>query len=115
MKALTDAVLYAKLAGEIDAGHPMVVATVIHKAGSVPRETGAKMLFWANGATLGSVGGGCVEAEVQSQARDILLRTHEARTMTVSLTEQAHGGTGDVCGGHMEIFLDYIDAEQGHV
>lgn len=115
MKALSDADLFATLAVEQEAGHPVVLATVIRKTGSVPRETGAKMLFWANGTTLGSVGGGCVEAEVQSHARDILLRTREPRRMTVSLTEQAQGGTGDVCGGQMEIYLDYIATEHGHV
>ncbi|HJU93502.1 MAG TPA: XdhC family protein, partial [Pyrinomonadaceae bacterium] len=42
----------------------VVVATVAHTRGSTPQQRGAKMLFFQNGEVAGTVGGGCIEAEV---------------------------------------------------
>jgi len=103
--------IFARIASEQSAGRPLVLATVIRKRGSVPRESGAKMLIWADGTAAGSVGGGCAEAEVRARAREVLLRTRHGECLTVRLTDEAQGGTGDVCGGQMELFLDYIASE----
>ena len=72
------------------------------------------MMIWADGTALGSVGGGCVESEIKSAAREVLLATHGPRTVTVRLTEREQGGTGDVCGGQMDVFLEYIPPETEH-
>jgi xanthine dehydrogenase accessory factor len=108
--------MFAVVVEEADRGRPTVLATVIERRGAAPREVGAKMLLWSNGATLGTVGGGCVEAEVRAAARQVLLETRAPRTIRVRLTERAQGGSGDVCGGEMEVFLDYIEpgGEHGH-
>ena len=106
-----DLELFGRIAEEQGAGRPLVLATVIAKSGSVPRGVGARMLIWADGTALGSVGGGCVESEIHGAAREVLLVTRQPRTVTVRLTEREQGGTGDVCGGQMEVFLDYISPE----
>ena len=111
MTTVSDLELYRTLETEHESGRPVVLATVVSRSGSVPRDAGARMLIWANGDAKGSIGGGCVEADVRKAAREILLDTCRSRTLTVRLTEQAQGGTGDVCGGTMEIFLDYFKSE----
>ena len=111
MTTHTDQEIFARVAGETAAGRPVVMATVIARRGSVPREIGAKMIFWANGEAHGSIGGGCVEARIASEARDVLLRTRTPRVVSVHLTGLPEGGTGDVCGGQMDVFLDYLQPE----
>jgi xanthine dehydrogenase accessory factor len=111
MKTATDQEIFDRIATETASGRPVVMATVIARRGSVPREVGAKMLFWANGEAHGSIGGGCVEARIASAARDVHLRTHAPQIVSVHLTEQSAGGTGDVCGGQMDVFLDFVKPE----
>jgi xanthine dehydrogenase accessory factor len=111
----TDEAIFDCIALETAAGRPLVLATVIARRGSVPREIGAKMIFWANGVAQGSIGGGCVEAKVASEARDVHLRTRGPRVVSVHLTDVPEGGTGDVCGGQMDVFLDYLKPEADDV
>jgi xanthine dehydrogenase accessory factor len=86
-------------------GERVVVATVAHTRGSTPQRRGAKMLFFANGSTAGTVGGGCIEAEVWAEAREIL-RTGRPALHKFSLTADEASEEGMVCGGTMEIFID---------
>ena len=59
-----------RLIGEANArGERVVVATVAHTRGSTPQRRGAKMLFLESGEVAGTVGGGCIEAEVWAEAR----------------------------------------------
>lgn len=111
MSSSQDLRLFERLDEEWRHGRPVVLATVIARSGSVPREEGARMVLWADGSAMGSVGGGCVEADVRSAARDVLLVTKQSKCLRVHLTELAEGGTGDVCGGTMELFLDYVSPE----
>src|SRR3712207_7185144 len=72
MSSVTRLELY-RLAGAAAArGERVVVATVAHTRGSTPQRRGAKMLFFEGGGTAGTVGGGCVEAEVWAEAREAL-------------------------------------------
>jgi xanthine dehydrogenase accessory factor len=108
---MNDLELFEELALEQKAGRPVVLATVIQKSGSVPRNTGARMIIWANGSARGTIGGGCVEAAIRVAARRIHLDSKKPETVQVHLTDLAQGGTGDVCGGHMDVFLDYLTSE----
>src|ERR1041385_4708293 len=93
-------------------GERIVVATVAHTRGSTPQRRGAKMLFFEGGRTAGTVGGGCVEAEVWAGAREAL-RTGRASLQRFSLTAEDAAEEGMVCGGTMEIFLDVWDKQEG--
>ena len=86
-------------------GERVVVATVAHTRGSTPQRRGAKMLFLANGATVGTVGGGCIEAEVWAEAREAM-RAGKSALHHFSLTADEASEEGMVCGGTMEIFID---------
>ena len=93
-------------------GERVVVATVAHTRGSTPQRRGAKMLFFEGGRTAGTVGGGCVEAEVWAEAREAL-RTGRAALHRFTLTADEASEEGMVCGGTMEIFIDVWDGNRG--
>lgn len=86
-------------------GERVVVATVAHTRGSTPQRKGAKMLFFENGETAGTVGGGCVEAEVWAEARETM-RNGKCALHHFSLTADEASEEGMVCGGTMDIFID---------
>lgn len=86
-------------------GERVVVATVAHTRGSTPQRRGAKMLFFPNGQTAGTVGGGCVEAEVWAEAR-AAMRNGEPGLHRFALTADEASEEGMVCGGTMDIFID---------
>lgn len=88
-------------------GERVVVATVADTRGSTPQRRGAKMLFFENGETAGTVGGGCVEAEVWAEAR-AAMRSGESRLHHFTLTADEASEEGMVCGGTMDIFVEVM-------
>jgi len=96
--------ILAELAGAAEAGRPVVVATIVETARSVPRHAGAKMLVYADGATSGTIGGGEVEAFVRSDALAALAEgTTRLKSYTLQDPEQGDPG---ICGGTMTIALE---------
>ncbi len=78
------------------------LATVVETSGSVPRHAGAKMVVLADGSTVGTVGGGSVEAAVSKAAMEAL-RDQKPRLIRMELEE------GDsVCGGQISVFVDPV-------
>src|SRR2546427_12089661 len=84
-------------------GRKAVLATIVQIRGSVPSFQSAKMLIRDDGSTLGSVGGGCVEAEVWTAAQDVM-RDEKSKIMTFDLTDESMAESGLICGGKGEIF-----------
>jgi xanthine dehydrogenase accessory factor len=89
-------------------GERVVMATVAHTRGSTPQQRGAKMLFFQNGQVAGTVGGGCIEAEVWAEAREAM-RSGKSQLQHFSLTADEASEEGMVCGGTMDIFVEAID------
>ncbi|MBP6016227.1 MAG: XdhC family protein [Candidatus Promineofilum sp.] len=87
---------------------PVVLAVVIRDQGSVPRHAGSKMLIYGDGRTLGSVGGGEMEARVAAAARDAL-GDGRPRVIPYSLVDPQRGDPG-VCGGNVEIYVEPYSA-----
>jgi xanthine dehydrogenase accessory factor len=97
-----------RLINEAEArGERVVVATVAHTRGSTPQQRGAKMLFFQNGEVAGTVGGGCIEAEVWAEAQ-AAMRTGKSELHHYSLTADEASEEGMVCGGTMEIFIEVL-------
>jgi xanthine dehydrogenase accessory factor len=88
-------------------GRKAALATIVQIRGSVPSFQTAKMLVRDDGSTLGSIGGGCVEAEVWATAQEVL-REEKSRMMTFDLTEDSMAESGLICGGKLEIFVEPI-------
>lgn len=86
-----------------------ILATIISRKGSAPREVGAKMLICQDGTVIGSVGGGCVESAVISKARRILVTgAKKIQIYEADMTGLQAEEDGMVCGGVEEILLEYI-------
>jgi len=90
-------------------GERVVVATVAHTRGSTPQQRGAKMLFFQNGEVAGTVGGGCIEAEVWAEAKQAM-RSGKSELHHFSLTADEASEEGMVCGGTMDIFVEVMDS-----
>lgn len=86
-------------------GEKSVMATIVQTRGSTPRKVGAKMVIFEDGLLLGSIGGGCGEADVFQEALRVL-ETGEPTLMHVDLTADEAEESGDVCGGIMEVFIE---------
>ncbi|NOZ26807.1 MAG: XdhC family protein [Chloroflexi bacterium] len=97
--------LYRKLAEFLERGETVAVATIIEVKGSVPREVGAKMIIHPLGQHVGTVGGGCGEADVIRTALDVI-RTGQPTTVTVDLTEDISLQSTGVCGGIMQVYVE---------
>src|SRR5438552_11134744 len=88
-------------------GRKAALATIVQIRGSVPSFQSAKMLVRDDGSALGSVGGGCVEADVWAAAQDVI-RDEKSRVMNFDLTEESMAEGGLICGGKVEIFVEPI-------
>ncbi len=88
-------------------GRRAALATIVQIRGSVPSFQTAKMLVREDGSMIGSVGGGCVEAEVWAAAQDVI-REEKSRIMSFDLTADSMGDSGLICGGKLEIFIEPI-------
>ncbi|MBA3765500.1 MAG: XdhC family protein, partial [Acidobacteria bacterium] len=97
--------LYRLISESNARGERVVVATVAHTRGSTPQRRGAKMLFFESGEVAGTVGGGCIEAEVWAEAREAL-RHGTSALHHFQLTADEASEEGMVCGGTMDIFMD---------
>lgn len=91
------------LAEETDV--PKAVITVVHTKGSVPRGAGAKMTVYRDGRILGSIGGGCSEAAVIGQARQ-MIGSDTFKIVDIDLTGEAAEEEGMVCGGIMTVLIE---------
>ena len=88
-------------------GRRGAVATIVNVRGSIPSFKTAKMLVRDDGSIVGTIGGGCVEADVWQAAREVM-ESEKPRTLTFDLNQDPKYDTGLVCGGTLEIFIEPI-------
>ncbi|HSM35910.1 MAG TPA: XdhC family protein [Longimicrobiales bacterium] len=86
---------------------PSALATVVRVRGSTPRSAGASMLIEASGATVGTIGGGCGEADVLSAARAVIA-SGRPRVVRVDLTDDVTSLSPAVCGGVMDVLVEPV-------
>ncbi len=102
--------VYAALKDMVARNERGVLATVVKTRGSTPQRAGAKMLILASGEIVGTVGGGCVEAEVWQAAREVL-KVGEPKFLTFNLTADKAADIGMICGGAMDMFIEPVDPQ----
>src|SRR5438552_9636899 len=90
------------------------LATVAHSRGSTPVPAGTKMLVGAEGRLIGSVGGGCVEADVIGAALDAQA-SRRPSLLTHHLNADLAGDLGLSCGGTVDIFVEPILSDESYV
>ena len=86
-------------------GRRGAVATIVNVRGSIPSFKTAKMLVRDDGSIVGTIGGGCVEAEIWQAAREVM-ESEKPRTLTFNLNQDPKYDTGLVCGGTLDIFVE---------
>lgn len=96
------AVLLETLIAEVEAARPCALCVVVGKKGSAPQVPGATLLLRADLSALGTLGGGCVEAEVCKRARQ-LLTTRTSGLLDFVLDHDYGWDDGLICGGAMQI------------
>jgi xanthine dehydrogenase accessory factor len=99
--------LYAEVVKLRQEGRRGALATIVNVRGSIPSFATAKMLVRDDGSIAGTIGGGCVEAEVWQAAREVM-EEERPRTLSFDLNQNPRYDTGLVCGGTLEVFVEPI-------
>jgi xanthine dehydrogenase accessory factor len=89
------------------AGQRAALATIVHTNGSIPSYESSRMLVREDGSISGTIGGGCVEAEVWAAAKDVM-QMESPRKMIFNLNNEASYDNGLICGGTLEVFVEPI-------
>jgi xanthine dehydrogenase accessory factor len=103
VKDVLEAALRAERSGE-----PAALVTVVATEGSTPQKAGAKMVVYPDGRIVGTIGGGCVEAEMTWRARQSI-ESRQPQMASYELTADQAGEDGLVCGGRMQVFIEPIE------
>jgi xanthine/CO dehydrogenase XdhC/CoxF family maturation factor len=101
--------VYVEIAKALETGEPVALATVASSRGSTPRKPGAKMLVRLDGTSMGTIGGGCGEAEVWQKAMEVL-ENGRPQVVQVDLTTPIDG-EDKICGGVMDVFVERISRD----
>src|ERR1700716_1003341 len=88
-------------------GQKCAIATIVQVNGSIPSYESAKLLVREDGSMVGTIGGGCVEAEVWNIAREVM-ETEKPRHLNFSLGQDAAYDNGLICGGQLNVFVEPI-------
>ena len=84
---------------------PLAIVTIISRKGAAPRGIGTKMLVMRTGQMIGTIGGGCAEADIQHQAIQCM-EQGISKLVQVDMTGKDAEEDGMVCGGMIEVFID---------
>jgi xanthine dehydrogenase accessory factor len=98
--------LLAELNAILSQGRPCVFCSVVDTRGSTPQKAGASMLVFPDGTQRGTLGGGCVEAEVKQRALDVLVKGGRPEVLTFCLDDNYGWDDGLICGGRMTMLVD---------
>jgi xanthine dehydrogenase accessory factor len=92
----------------LDQGEEAALVTIVSARGSTPQRVGAKMLVFADGRTVGTIGGGCYEHDALWKARESL-QTRKPRLVEYTLSDDFAEETGLVCGGQMQVYIEPLE------
>lgn len=106
--------IYREIVRLIEQGEKGAVATVVGATGSTPGKEGAKMLVRADGTTVGTIGGGCTEADVWALAKEVIATDRPIRHKFKLSPRVAEDG-GLACGGIVEVFVEPIGSPTVYV
>ncbi len=100
--------VFAAVSKALAAGESAALVTIVKTAGSTPQRVGAKMLVYADGRTVGTIGGGCYENDAFWKAR-AALETRRPLVANYELTDDFAEESGLVCGGQMEVYIEPLE------
>ena len=99
---------YCYIADSLSRLHPTVLATIIFRSGSAPREAGTTMAVFENNESMGTIGGGPLEAQVLKAAAKVIA-CRQSVCLKFSLTDHQNVKGGMICGGHVEVLVDFLE------
>lgn len=88
-------------------GQKSAIATIVQVRGSIPSFESAKLLVREDGSMIGTIGGGCVEAEVWNAAREVI-ETEKPKHLSFNLGQDAAYDNGLICGGQLDVFVEPV-------
>lgn len=97
--------IYIEMKRRLDLGSRAAMATVVKTRGSTPQQAGAKMVIFDDGSFIGTVGGGCVEADIWAEAREVL-SSGKTDIYHFNLNDEYEDSEGMVCGGQMDVLIE---------
>ncbi len=100
--------VFAALAEALQRGEDVALVTITSSTGSTPQRVGAKMLVFADGRTVGTIGGGCYENDAFWKARNVI-KSRQPENVKYELSDDFAQETGLICGGQMEVFIEPIE------
>ena len=99
--------IYEELVRLRNLGQKCALATIVEVRGSIPSYESAKLLVREDGSMTGTIGGGCVEAEVWNAAREVI-ETEKPKHLTFNLGQDAAYDNGLICGGQLDVFVEPV-------
>ena len=100
--------VFSALSEALQRGEEVALVTITGSTGSTPQRVGAKMLVYADGRTVGTIGGGCYENEAFWKAREAI-KNRKPITLKFELNDDFAQESGLVCGGQMEVFVEPVE------
>jgi xanthine dehydrogenase accessory factor len=100
--------VYGAVARALERREAAALVTIVNAVGSTPQRVGAKMLVFADGRTVGTIGGGCYEDDAFWKARAAIERG-QPQFVRYDLTDDFAEESGLICGGHMEVYIEPIE------
>ncbi len=100
--------VFAAVVEALDRGEPAALVTIVATRGSTPQRVGAKMLVFADGRTVGTIGGGCYENDAFWKAREAI-GGRQPQLIRYELSDDFAQETGLICGGQMDVYIEPIE------
>ena len=100
--------VFAAVADALERGEPAALVTIVSTTGSTPQRNGAKMLVFADGRTVGTIGGGCYENDAFGKAR-AAIASRKPELVHYELSDDFAQETGLICGGQMDVYIEPIE------
>jgi xanthine dehydrogenase accessory factor len=101
--------VFEALTQALDRGEDAALVTIVSAQGSTPQRVGAKMLVFADGRTVGTIGGGCYENDAFWKAREAL-QSRKPALVKYDLTDDFAQETGLICGGNMQVYIEPLES-----
>jgi len=100
--------VFTAVADALEHGEPVALVTIVSTTGSTPQRIGAKMLVFADGRIVGTIGGGCYENDAFWKAREAIAN-RRPQLVHYELSDDLAEESGLICGGQMDVYIDPIE------
>ena len=100
--------VFTAVADALERGEPVALVTIVSTIGSTPQRIGAKMLVFADGRIVGTIGGGCYENDAFWKAREAIAN-RRPQLVHYELSDDLAEESGLICGGQMDVYIEPIE------